>query len=401
MPHSLLLQNHKTQMPLIPFLLLQLFSAIAADSCNFLQTIEIDTTKRLLQMTPEYTTVTALEAHRKIEKELKTGKYDLIHDFYLLFRYRDKEMVRIWSEIIVDNPENDLFQLWFINALEQMGNKNYLRLIVSFRDSENAIIREYVANSYGFLGSMEDLKTLQNWHDRESNCYVRKTILASMAAIKNGGYKSKIPYLPKYYDQKPLKIQFLFNKSVNDDPHYRFDLVDTSAAMVDCTSFCFPHQQYLWRLRNAPRRGTFGSKTKNIYHIGNDSGWLLEGLPVHAVCDGMVKQISHNVSWGTLVVIESGNRKAADTLCTIYGHLSPFLDVNAVDTIHERDKIGQIGNSATFDNGGYWAHLHFGIEKKSFWRAQIVGYDKDTLSCENPVEFIARNMKDESKTMRN
>lgn len=371
-------------------LLLLLVSDI--NSCDFIQKIEIDTTKRLLQITPDYNTETAIEAHKEIEKKLKNGKYDLINDLYMLFRYRNEEMISHWTKIILDNPENDLLQLWFINAVEQIGKKKYIKLIQSFQKSENAIIREYVACSYGFLGSIEDLKKLEEWNKRETNCYVMKTIHASMKAIKNGGYKCKIPYLPKYYDQKPLKIQFIFNKSVNNNPKYQFDLVDTSNNMIVCSKFCFPHQQYLWRLRNAPRRGFFGSNNRGIYHIGNDSGWLLEGLPVHAVCDGIVKQISHNLSWGTLVVIESKFLKTSDTLCTVYGHLSPYLDVDEADTVKMGDKIGQIGNSASFDNGGYWAHLHFGIEKKSFWRAQIVGYDRDTSSYENPIEYIKRNM---------
>ncbi len=359
--------------------------------CNFIQTIEIDTNKHLLQITPDYTTESAIAAHQRIEKDLKNGTYDLINDFYMLFRYRNTEMIPVWSKIVIDNPQNDLLQLWFINAVAQIGVKRYLKLILSFRDSPNAIVREYVANSYGFLGSLNDLDKLDDWYTSETNCYVKATIHASIKAIKNGGYKSKIPYLPKYYDQKPLKIQFLYNKSINNDPNYQFDLVDTSNTLLPCSSFCFPHQQYLWRLRNAPQRGFFGSKTNSIYHIGTDSGWLLEGLPVHAVCDGIVKQISHNISWGTLVVIESVNTKTSDTLCTIFGHLSPYLDVNTGDAIRTGDKIGQIGNSVSFDNGGYWAHLHFGIEKNSFWRAQIVGYDQDTSSYENPVEFIKRN----------
>lgn len=361
--------------------------------CDYLLKMEIDTNKRLLQITPDYNNETALEAHRILEKLLNEGKYDLINDFYMLFRYRDEEFISNWIKIITENPQNEILQLWFINAVNQIGIPKYLRLLSAFKDSKNAILREYVANSYGFLGSPKDTTSLLNWYKIEDNCYVKKTIQTSVKTIKIGGYKSTIPYLPMYYDEKPLKIQFLFNKKIIDNPKYQFELLDTLNGIINSSHFIFPHQQYLWRLKHAPRRGFFGSKTGDIYHIGNDSGWLLEGLPIHAVCDGIVKQISHNLSWGTLVVIESYFPKTADTLCAIYGHLSPFLDVNISDTVKMGDKIGQIGNSASFDNGGYWAHLHFGIEISSFWHAQISGYDRDTMFYENPAKFIQAYMK--------
>ncbi len=60
------------------------------------------------------------------------------------------------------------------------------------------------------------------------------------------------------------------------------------------------------------------------------------------------------------------------------------------DTVKTGDRIGQIGNSVSYENGGYWAHLHLGIEKKSFDNAAISGYDRDTLDYENPISFIKK-----------
>jgi murein DD-endopeptidase MepM/ murein hydrolase activator NlpD len=62
--------------------------------------------------------------------------------------------------------------------------------------------------------------------------------------------------------------------------------------------------------------------------------------------------------------------------------------VNVGDLVKTGDKIGQIGNSVSYENGGYWAHLHLGIEKNSFNDAGISGYDRDTLNYENPIAFI-------------
>ena len=63
------------------------------------------------------------------------------------------------------------------------------------------------------------------------------------------------------------------------------------------------------------------------------------------------------------------------------------------DTIYRGDRIGQIGNSVTQDNGGYWAHLHLGIEKSSYFKADIAGYASDTTAYENPLIYIKKHEK--------
>ncbi|NLG18399.1 MAG: peptidoglycan DD-metalloendopeptidase family protein [Fibrobacter sp.] len=329
----------------------------------------------------------ALKGHRDFEKGLAKGQIDIVNDYYLIFRYRDKSFIPRWIKLIIDNNEDPLLVVWFINAVEQMNDSKNLKYISAFRTSSNAIIRECVANAYGFIANKDSIPVLNKWLSEEKNGYVRKTIEASIKAIKSGRYKNRIPYLPKYYKETPLKLEYIYNRKINDDPLMQYNEIDTTEESIRCNQFIFPHQQYLWKLKNAPKKGYFGSKTGKIYHIGIDSGWLLEGLPIHSICDGIVKQISHNLSWGNLVVVES-LIPSGDTICAIYGHLSPYNNLNVGDTVYMGDRIGQIGNSVTHDNGGYWAHIHFGIEKRSFLNAEISGYDIDTAFYENPVTFI-------------
>jgi len=369
-------------------LMVLLFSDVS--DCVFNQTIVIDTTKRLLQNTPFYSTEEAKAVHRRMEKAFDDGRYNIYEDFYLLFRYRDPQIIPVWAKTILQEPEHDLFRLWFVNGVAQTQQQRFMALVTSFRTSGNDILREYVAAAYGFLGTADSIASLEKWLSEEENCYVRKTIDASITAIKNGGYTSKIPYLPKYYQETPRKLKFIYNNKVNDDPAYNFNLIDTNVSVVSSDRCIFPHQQYHWRIRHAPKRGFFGSHTREIFHVGIDSGWMLEGLPVHSIGSGRVKQISHNLSWGTMVIVEFADKNENDTLCAIYAHLSPFIDVNIGDTVSGGDKIGQIGNSCTFSNGGYWAHLHFGIERNNFWDAEIAGYSIDTLTYENPVTFIRK-----------
>lgn len=371
------------QIPLLLFLIF--YSSFCFD---FSQKVEIDTSLRLLYPTPDYkTSQDALSGHKNFEKKLKKGNFDLMGDYYLIFRYRDSSFIPLWMKIITENPKNPLLIVWFINAIEQMGNPRHLKYIAIFKNSPNGIIRECVANAYGFLATIDSIPKLQKWLSTEKNGYVCKTIEASVKAIKCGGERNRISYLPKYYKDRPLKLDYLYNKKVNDDPSMYYNEFDTVYEFIKSHSFTYPHQQYLWKLKYSPRRGFFGSKTGTIYHIGIDSGWLFEGLPIHSICDGIVRQISHNLSWGNLVVVESITCQE-DTICCIYGHLSPFNNLCVGDTVYMGDKIGQIGNSVTPDNGGYWAHLHFGIEMRSFLKADIAGYDRDTLAYKNPLAFI-------------
>ena len=367
-----------------------LFFTFNLFSFDFSQKIEIDTNLRILQPTPMYlTSEDALKGHRAFEKRLNKNKIDIENDYYLIFRYRDNSIIPKWIKLIIDNSENPLLVVWFINALEQMSDPENLKYIAEFKKSPNAIIRESVANAYGFLANSDSIQGLKEWFKKEDNGYVCKTIEASIKAINEGGFENRIPYLPKYYNEKPLKLEYIYNRKVSDDPSMQVYETDTTETSIQCDRYIYPHQQYLWSLKNAPKRGYFGSKTGRIYHVGMDSGWLLEGLPIHSICDGIVKQISHNLSWGNLVVIES-IIPSGDTICAIYGHLSPFNNINVGDTVYIGDRIGQIGNSVTHDNGGYWAHVHVGIEKRSFLNADISGYDIDTAFYENPITFIRK-----------
>lgn len=82
-----------------------------------------------------------------------------------------------------------------------------------------------------------------------------------------------------------------------------------------------------------------------------------------------------------------------DTICAINGHLSPYNNLSVGDTVFMGGRIGQIGNSVTPDNGGYWAHLHLGIEKKPFSRAVIGGYDMEIQNYENPIILIKSHLQ--------
>jgi murein DD-endopeptidase MepM/ murein hydrolase activator NlpD len=124
-----------------------------------------------------------------------------------------------------------------------------------------------------------------------------------------------------------------------------------------------------------------------VCHVGEDSGWLFAGMPIHSIMDGWVVLIQHEESWGCLVCVES-MLPDNQIVCVYYGHLSSNIDVTIGKILKAGDIIGEIGPPFTLENGGYRSHLHLGIEKASIKNAVIAGYDEYIAHWYNPVEFI-------------
>jgi murein DD-endopeptidase MepM/ murein hydrolase activator NlpD len=103
---------------------------------------------------------------------------------------------------------------------------------------------------------------------------------------------------------------------------------------------------------------------------------------------GVVRMIQHETSWGNLVVIES-SLSDSEYVCQIYGHLGKDLDVGVGESVYAGQKIGQIGNSFSYENGGYVGHVHVGIELSRFKSARLGGYDRSVEWYASPKSFVA------------
>jgi murein DD-endopeptidase MepM/ murein hydrolase activator NlpD len=342
----------------------------------------------MLENTPGYVGSQGLRAHNRIEHQLKKNEFNLKKDLYMIFRYRSSEFIPLWQKFISDSSHNDLMKIWFINAVTQIEEPQNLYVISLYLHSKNDIIRECAANSYGFLAGPDSIPMLQNRLENEHNGYVKETLKASINAIKRGGYINPISYLPQYYQSKPKKLKFFYNKDVAYLDKYVYSKTDTILQCYNSSPFLiFPVQQFYNRVKYAPKAGTFANNHGFISHVGYDGAWFFEGVPVHSISNGVVKKISHDISWGTLVAIES-SLPNNDTITIIYGHLSRFLSITVGEQVYIGQKIGQIGNSVSYENGGYWAHVHLGIIRKPFNRAQLVGYDSDISIYYDPIKLI-------------
>jgi len=130
-----------------------------------------------------------------------------------------------------------------------------------------------------------------------------------------------------------------------------------------------------------PKRTSFGafvaSTSKgpfaNSYHVGDDVALGGEQGTVVSIGDGVVRLVYLGApSWGGLVILEhvgpDGKR-----FCSLYGHLGPLVCVRVGDKVQKGQKIGSLGRSYTWANGGYHTHLHFGIHEGGFSNHYGVG----------------------------
>ncbi len=348
---------------------------VSAVYSEFPRDVVLDTSVNYIRNTPKYTVEEGEIVHTMRRKLWDKKEYDLEWDFYMIFRVLHDGMIPLWQKVVEENSDNTILTLWYINALTRLNNPKHLPLIESMRDSENPVFREYIANAYGVLGSEKHLKLLEKWRKKELNGYVKETLRSSMELIRRGGRGDRIDYLPVLYKSEQPTVQFFYNVAVEFEGEFQWtDFFSDSLELINTSKVIYPHQMYAIPLKNMPS-GTFGNIHGKICHVGEDSGWLLEGLPVHAVADGIVRVVQHEISWGNLVVIESMVNGVPIT--HLYGHLAEEIDVKAGDLVHAGEKIGTIGRSVSYENGGYWAHTHIGIERTSYRNALLAGYADD------------------------
>jgi len=64
---------------------------------------------------------------------------------------------------------------------------------------------------------------------------------------------------------------------------------------------------------------------------------------------------------------------AGARFCSLYGHLGPLMCVHPGQVVRQGDKLGAVGVTYSHANGGYLAHLHFGIHRGAFLLPDRVG----------------------------
>lgn len=314
----------------------------------------------------------------------------------ILFRYRDPALLPLYFRILHSQNVHPYFKLSSIYVIGETGKlENFNDLYSCWNSENNDLIREYLANAFGKLSDSSNIPVLKGLLSSEKNAYVHKTLEAAISRAK-GCRRTKFAYLPLIDTNIFPKIKTYPSEKTN----YEYNL--TARKKIDTTishyipiahSVNFPHMQYkkCYSTYEKVKQPFASFGLPGVCHVGEDSGWLFDGMPIHSIMDGRVVLIQHEESWGCLVCIES-MLPDSQIVCTYYGHLSSNLDVTVGKLLQAGDKIGEIGPSFTLENGGYRSHLHLGIEKASISNALIAGYDERIAHWYNPVEFITKKI---------
>lgn len=337
---------------------------------------------------------------RNFEADLERNGCDSIKfsDYFdIIFRYRVPALLPLYFRILNSHDVHPYFKLTSIYVIGETGStKNFNELMFYWKSEKNDLVREYLASALGKLSDSSQIPVLKELFRSEKNGYVRKTLEAAILRA-NGGRRAKFSYLPLLDTTTLPKIKTY--PSENTTIEYSL----TARKKIDTTishyipiaqNRSLPHMQYK-RCRSIYRKVMQPSESfglPGVSHVGEDSGWLFDGMPVHSIMDGRVVLIQHEESWGCLVCVES-MLPDSQVVCTYYGHLSSNLDVTVGKLLQAGDKIGEIGPSFTLENGGYRSHLHLGIEKASIGKAVIAGYDDRIDRWYNPVEFVFKKKR--------
>ncbi len=139
-------------------------------------------------------------------------------------------------------------------------------------------------------------------------------------------------------------------------------------------SFMAPVRDYF-----NPKRRSFGVQTGkagtvfgNSVHVGDDVAWQVDHRAVVAIGAGAVRRVSHVQSWGYIVIVEH-KLPGGKFVCSLYSHLAPSICVKPGEVVEKGRKIGSVGRSHTWENGGYWSHLHFGLHEGPYLSSHPVG----------------------------
>lgn len=155
---------------------------------------------------------------------------------------------------------------------------------------------------------------------------------------------------------------------------------------------------------------------KSLVHVGADLSWQEDHATVLAIADGIVRAVRCEPSWGYLVIVEhqldatlvpglteyarpfaatiAETAVAANggvSLCSLYAHLGPFVRVRPGERVQAGQKLGAIGRTLTWENGGYPAHLHFGVH---------IGPFVQTPLPETPIDIGYRGKRYRGRVLR-
>ncbi|MCK6471431.1 MAG: peptidoglycan DD-metalloendopeptidase family protein [Planctomycetes bacterium] len=316
---------------------------------------------------------------------------------------------------LLDDPKPDVRRLGISSLVAQLADGAEVRArVADLLKGGRSEDREMAGEYFAFLGSDAEIPLLREALRVEDDAYARAALAGAVALLEARskvaagqkasremlGVKDAPPAdaLSAFRTKETLEPPYVYGTSEFQclDPFFvrtrqlfanrcmpgsfgeggELDDFEDEAVLKPAGHWMPPVRGYA-----DPKRKSFGfqiPESLHVFsgsvHIGDDVAWGQDLRTVVAVAPGVVRRVLHVPSWGFIVIVEHA-QSATQRVCSLYAHLSPALQVRPGDFVECGQRIGAVGRGLTHENGGYPAHLHFGLHRGPYEQGRwITGY---------------------------
>lgn len=110
-----------------------------------------------------------------------------------------------------------------------------------------------------------------------------------------------------------------------------------------------------------------------VYHTGQDVGSSLDGAGYYAAADGVVRLVNTGSDMGTMLVVQHSTDGQA-LVNAVYMHAADVVFVKGGERVVAGQLIGSMGMGYSIENGGHYAHLHYGLYPGGYSATHNYGY---------------------------
>ncbi len=277
------------------------------------------------------------------------------------------------------------------SLISQNANSAEIRKYLSeLLKSYDPAVREICAEYFSWHGTDSEIPSLESALKEESDLHAAASISAAVKAIKrrsapaqDGRNATTVSDALKLLGQtEPFEPLYIVSKEQNET----FDKQRESRIKLEGLVFAMPlfvkddrektdvketkAESLVPPIRDYfdPSRKAYGNRlspTQGIIRLGDTVAMRQTYMTVVSVGDGIAKFAGRSPKMGYTVIIEHVGYDGKK-FCSMYSHLSPFIQVRAGEAVSKGAKIGAVGRHFTWENGGFGAHLYFGIYNDSF-----------------------------------
>lgn len=287
------------------------------------------------------------------------SKYGKGAQIECLIRYREPDLKYVFLPLLKERK-------WPVRAralygLRMVGDESVVPAVEAALEDKDPKVRELAANALRLLAPEVPpslTATLQSEKDR----FAKASMEAAVRIIKSG----ERPY-PEFEEkivgpEGARRVEWAWVVK-GASAFNRYDARTLEYPEAD--SFDWPISWYEGSLFAAVPRDSFGA---NDTHAGEDMAWFREGASMYAIGNGIVRMVQGaGGDWGFLLAVEH-RLPNGDYCMSVYGHAGRDILVKPGEIVKKGQAIATVGLSCAVENGGYGAHLHFGISQGPFRR---------------------------------